>query len=40
MLSAGLEMISSKPDALVENGKLVEGHVMLGQDLKEIGLTG
>ena len=27
MLSAGLEMISSKPDALIENGKLVEGHV-------------
>ena len=27
MLSAGLEMISSKPDSLIEHGELVEGHV-------------
>ena len=27
MLSAGLEVISSKPDPLIEHGKLVEGHV-------------
>ena len=27
MLSAGLEVISSKPDLLIEHGKLVEGHV-------------
>ena len=27
MLSAGLEMVSSKPDSLILHGKLVEGHV-------------
>ena len=36
ILSADLEMIRSKPDVLVEDGKLLEGHVE--QDLKKMGL--
>ena len=36
MLSASLEMISSKPDSLIEHGEFVEGHVGTRSERDEI----
>ena len=36
MLSAGLKMISSKPDSLIELGKFLEGHVGTRSERDEI----